>query len=139
MEWGADAIIGTHPHVIQGIEYIVNAADGRQIPVAYSLGNFISAQAQANQVIGICFTFNINQTVDPDGTRHPVLIDNVKAYPTVTHYDAGYQNIRDYMFRDYTPELAAQHGVQARYPGFSIDYITELLTTYIAPEFLVLD
>ena len=31
---GADAVIGTHPHVLQGIEYI----DGK--PVVYSLGNF---------------------------------------------------------------------------------------------------
>ena len=31
---GADAIIGTHPHVLQGIEFI----DGK--PVMYSLGNF---------------------------------------------------------------------------------------------------
>ena len=32
---GADLIIGSHPHVLQGIEYI----DG--VPVAYSLGNFL--------------------------------------------------------------------------------------------------
>ena len=32
---GADLIIGSHPHVLQGIEYI------DEVPVAYSLGNFL--------------------------------------------------------------------------------------------------
>ncbi len=139
VEWGADAIIGTHPHVIQGIEYIDNPTDGRKIPVAWSLGNFISAQSQPDQLIGICFAFDISQTVDPDGTRHPVEMGNVKAYPTITHYGAGYSDIRDYMFRDYTDELAAQHGVRSIAPGFNLDYIKGVLQEYIAPEFLVLD
>lgn len=36
IEAGADAVIGSHPHVLQGVEYI----EGK--PVFYSLGNFIS-------------------------------------------------------------------------------------------------
>lgn len=36
IEAGADVVIGSHPHVLQGVEYI----DGK--PVFYSLGNFIS-------------------------------------------------------------------------------------------------
>jgi poly-gamma-glutamate capsule biosynthesis protein CapA/YwtB (metallophosphatase superfamily) len=37
---GADAVIGHHPHVPQGLEYV----DGR--PVLYSLGNFVFRQPQ---------------------------------------------------------------------------------------------
>ena len=33
---GADAIVGSHPHWLQGFEYYNN------VPVAYSLGNFYS-------------------------------------------------------------------------------------------------
>lgn len=40
---GATAIIGTHPHVVQPIETL-QTADGRQVTVAYSLGNFVSHQ-----------------------------------------------------------------------------------------------
>lgn len=36
VEGGADVIIGSHPHILQGVEYI----EGK--PVFYSLGNFIS-------------------------------------------------------------------------------------------------
>ena len=39
--WGANVIIGHHPHVLQPMEWIDNA-DGTRTLVAYSLGNFIS-------------------------------------------------------------------------------------------------
>lgn len=138
--WGADIIIGTHPHVIQGAEWVQDPTNpDRKVFVAYSLGNFISAQAQANQVVGLCLTFDMEQVVDPDGTRNDVKVDNIHFYPTITHYDGGYTNIRDYMYRDYTDELAASHGVRERYPAFSKAYIEELLHTYVPAEYLVLD
>lgn len=40
---GATAIVGAHPHVLQPMETLM-ARDGRQVPVAYSLGNLISSQ-----------------------------------------------------------------------------------------------
>ncbi|MDL2218801.1 CapA family protein [Ruminococcaceae bacterium OttesenSCG-928-O06] len=138
-DWGATAIIGTHPHVIQPIEYITGTETGRSIPVAYSLGNFLSAQAQANQLVGYTFAFEMVQIAQPDGTRGEVTVENVKAYPTVTHYGSGYADIHTYMFRDYTEELATSHGVRARYPNFNMAYIQELLQTYVSDEYLVLD
>ena len=38
---GVDYIIGSHPHVLQKYD-IVTSKDGRQVPVYYSLGNFLS-------------------------------------------------------------------------------------------------
>lgn len=40
---GAAAIVGAHPHILQPIETLTTR-DGRQVPVAYSLGNLISSQ-----------------------------------------------------------------------------------------------
>lgn len=40
---GADIIVGSHPHVPQPMEYITSI-DGRNVPVLYSLGNFVSNQ-----------------------------------------------------------------------------------------------
>lgn len=136
--WGADVVIGTHPHVVQGVEWIQSEEDGRQVLVAYSLGNFLSAQAYARNMVGMVLAFDIQQKVEPDGTRGAIAIQNVKVYPTVTHYDAGYKNIHDYMFRDYTNELAARHGVNER-NAFSLAYIVELMQNNIDPSFLVLD
>ena len=54
-DWGADVIIGTHPHVLQNAEWRT-AADGRQVFVAYSLGNFLSTQNQPDQLLGAILT-----------------------------------------------------------------------------------
>lgn len=40
---GADYIIGSHPHALQPYD-VLTAADGRAVPVVYSMGNFISHQ-----------------------------------------------------------------------------------------------
>ncbi len=136
--WGADVIIGTHPHVIQPIEY-VESADGRQVPVAYSLGNFLSAQNQQPRMVGLAFTFDIALTEEPDGTKHSLQIDNVKAYPTVTHYEyyggSFYEDSRAYMYQDYTDALAATHAVPG---GMSRAYIEQLCRQVVSEEFLVL-
>ncbi|MEQ6120874.1 CapA family protein [Reichenbachiella sp. MALMAid0571] len=41
---GADIIIGSHPHVIQKMEYRKNLDNSKETFIAYSLGNFVSNQ-----------------------------------------------------------------------------------------------
>ncbi len=55
IEIGADAIIGAHPHVAQPMEWRAGERDGKPVavPVAYSLGNFISNMAQPNVNYGV--------------------------------------------------------------------------------------
>lgn len=50
VEAGADLIIGSHPHVVQGVELIENT------PVVYSLGNFIFDQFEPGTTVGITAT-----------------------------------------------------------------------------------
>lgn len=42
--YGADIIFASHPHVLQGVEFLTDEATGRKVPVFYSMGNFISNQ-----------------------------------------------------------------------------------------------
>ena len=42
---GADYIVGSHPHALQPYE-IIELSNGRQIPVIYSMGNFLSCMQQ---------------------------------------------------------------------------------------------
>lgn len=44
-ESGADLIVGCHSHIVQKFGFI-NTDDGRRVPCAYSLGNFISGQSE---------------------------------------------------------------------------------------------
>jgi poly-gamma-glutamate synthesis protein (capsule biosynthesis protein) len=48
VEAGADVILGTHPHVLQPVEWLERG--GRRGLVAYSLGNFISNQDRTYRV-----------------------------------------------------------------------------------------
>ena len=42
---GVDYIVGSHPHALQPYD-IITASDGREVPVIYSLGNFVSHQTK---------------------------------------------------------------------------------------------
>jgi poly-gamma-glutamate synthesis protein (capsule biosynthesis protein) len=60
---GVDAIIGSHPHVVQPFEIIYNGADSADfIPVVYSLGNFISNQRERYRNGGIIFRLDLIKT-----------------------------------------------------------------------------
>ncbi|MFV0472518.1 MAG: CapA family protein [Paludibacteraceae bacterium] len=51
VRYGADLIIGSHPHVVQNAE--IKEYKTKKVPVFYSLGNFISNQRKANRNGGI--------------------------------------------------------------------------------------
>ena len=65
--WGADVIIGHHPHVIQPVEWIDNG-NGTKTLVAYSLGNFISQQNTAARVIGGMLHYDLTKDYDTGKT-----------------------------------------------------------------------
>lgn len=127
-EAGADIILGTSPHVLRDIEVI--HTDERDTLCAYSLGNFISAQHAARNMISGILKFNVALT---EGEK-PVISD-IKLTPVIIHYGWNYDHIRLYMLRDYTRELAARHGTR-QYNNFDYDYIINFLKNVISEEYL---
>lgn len=114
---GVDVIIGEHPHVIQPMDWI-KGKDGNQTLVIYSLGNFLSSQDEAFNMLGGCASFDIRK----DGNTGETTVENVKWYPVVNHisygdYMAGTRDYRVYLLKDYTDELASQHrlGITRQY------------------------
>lgn len=134
-EAGADVIIGNHPHVLRDIE-MIEREDGSKALCAYSLGNFISAQSVGQNLIGGVLQFNVSALVSGEEEAQPVISD-VKLIPIVTHYDGNYSNVRIYPLSQYTPELAAAHGVNSM-SVFGYDYIFNVLKKNISSEYLVL-
>ncbi|MBE6250202.1 MAG: CapA family protein [Bacteroidales bacterium] len=61
-ENGADIIIGSHPHVAQPFEII----SGKNVPVAYSLGNAVSNMSAPNTQVGLMTTITIVRHTDGD-------------------------------------------------------------------------
>lgn len=133
-DWGADVIIGTHPHVLQDAQWLT-AADGRQVFCAYSLGNLISTQSQPDQLIGAILTLTLQKTTLPDGTVRLEVLEPL-LHPTVTHYGFGKSNARTYLYTSYTSALARSHGVREAYPEFNYFFIQQTFTQYISAEFL---
>ncbi|MBP1097521.1 CapA family protein [Bradyrhizobium diazoefficiens] len=57
---GATAILGQHPHVIQPIQKMTSK-DGIDVPVAYSLGNFVSGQSTVPRRASIILVLGLAQ------------------------------------------------------------------------------
>ena len=134
VDWGAGLIIGTHPHVLQPMEYLQNP-DGDKVLVAYSLGNFISAMNKAPCMLGGLLDLTITKNYATGKT----LVTTAALVPIVTHFNARYQNIQVYPYEKYTEELANKHGVKTvkgGYSGFNKAYLKNLLHKTIDEEFL---
>lgn len=110
VDMGADIIIGTGPHVLQPIEF-VEREDGSKVLVIWSLGNFISTQANKPNLLGGL----ADVTVKKDYATGKTSVENVKFIPTVTHYGAGRSNVRIIPFSKYSESLASSHGAGISY------------------------
>lgn len=135
IDWGADVIIGTHPHVPQTMEYLMRP-DGSKGFVFYSLGNFISAQTYNVNLIGEVAEFDVS--VSPKGD---MLIENIQVSPVISHFEgADYSNLRVIPYRDYTEELCNAHGLpqiegNGYYGEWSMDKIKEIIDIAIPSEY----
>ena len=64
---GVDVIIGSHPHVLQKVDAL--QANGRQVLVAYSMGNFISTQnGYGDPYTDTGMILEFTMTEQPDGS-----------------------------------------------------------------------
>ncbi len=114
-EAGADLILGTHPHVIQNIEWITSD-NGNKSLCYYSLGNFVSNQQYTDTVLGGMAYMEIKKENDQ------ISIDNPSVIPVVTHNDKTGDPvvIQTYYLADYTQELADVHDTLLS--GFNEDF-----------------
>lgn len=114
-EAGADIIIGTHPHVVQPMEW-VEADNGNKALCYYSLGNYVSTQKQALCMLEAMAWVTIH--VDEEGPS--IDVENTGVLPMVCHYNAMPVRLeRVYLLEDYTEEQAASHGIKA-YGGVNL-------------------
>ena len=135
-DWGADLIIGTHPHVVQNAQWLT-AADGHKAFVAYSLGNFLSTQATPDEVLGLALSCTFEVTQKSDGTS-TCEVKDPKLTPTVTMYGSNASSCHVELLENCTASDLTSHGVCAKYPGFSYSYACKLFQRYVDSEFLVL-
>lgn len=96
---GADVVLGHGPHDIQPVKRLVSA-DGREVPVWFSLGNFLNSQLDISNLIGLFAVMDIDPT-----TKKIIKLGNLPIYQ---HYEwTAEQAVR----RNNT-DLLARHSFQ---------------------------
>ncbi len=119
-QWGVDLIVGSHPHVIQPMEWITSE-NGNKMLVYYSLGNFVSRQKEARNLLGGMADIKLKY----DGKT--MTIDQYSFIPIVTHYDTSSSGFTVYRLDDYSNDIAVGHGV-AQYDGaVSVERWTQMV------------
>ncbi len=103
--WGADIIIGAHPHVLEPM-VTITASDGRKVPCYYSLGNFCGNMA---------ITHNTNCTLEGMAELRIKLFDGkltvekAELTPLVNHINNSDTKFTVYRLEDYTEAIAKGH------------------------------
>lgn len=130
-DYGADVIIGHHPHVLQPIEWI-EGKNGNKTLCVYSLGNFLHEQAYEKNVPGGMISFDIQKVNEERAT-----VENVLFIPTVCHYPRSFYGNKIYLLENYTEQLANAHAVRTYYNNtMSLDGLISIVKKTISAEFL---
>lgn len=126
LENGVDLVLGTHPHVIEPIEWVKDEETGREMLVYYSLGNYVnwtssSGEGIANRMVGGMAQVTIGQNEDGK-----VFIEDYGVEPVVAHLEEGVNGVTVYFLDEYTEELAAANEIVKQDSAFSLQYCREL-------------
>lgn len=103
IDWGADLVIGNHPHVVEPVE-VYQAEDGRKGLIAYALGNFISYQNyENNKDIRTEHSLSLEIDLEKDLTSGNKKIANVKLHPiwVGTYYNDYGILIKNHLTEDF--------------------------------------
>jgi len=126
LEEGVDLVLGTHPHVIEPVELLTNPETGEQMPVFYSIGNFVNwtsgkGEGVANRMVGGIPDITIER--DESGNAY---IADYSITAIVCHVEKKTNGITVYPLSEYTEELAGQNAIKNQDPVFSLEYCTNL-------------
>lgn len=121
VENGADLIIGTHPHVLESIEWIVSD-NGNQALCYYSIGNYTSSQDKTATMLGGMAKLTIRKKGE-----EVYIKDDAGIIPIVTHYIWGKGRLtKTYKLTEYSEKLAKVHSINTVTDDFSMDRLNEI-------------
>ena len=125
IENGVDLVLGTHPHVIEPVEWVKDEATGQEMLVYYSLGNFVNwtsgtGEGVANRMVG--GMAQVTLSVEEE----KVVIAEYDIEPVVCHLTEGINGVTVYKLSEYTDELAEANRIRQQDATFSLEYCREL-------------
>lgn len=119
LKCGVDLCIGTHPHVIEPVEWVEDEA-GHRMLVYYSLGNYVNSTASegegvGNRMLGAMATVTIARNEAGE-----VYIKEYGAEPLVTYVSGNGKFIATYPMDQFTEEMAAESSTRRKDRTFSL-------------------
>ena len=129
VSFGADVVIGTGVTRVQKIEE-VERDDGEKAIIFYSLGNFVSAEEQKENMLGGIADIVFKKNNESGKT----VVESAKFIPIVTYFESGFNNVRVLPLDKFTEEMQQMHGLRNR--GFSSSYANEAFESIITPTYL---
>lgn len=117
LENGVDLVIGTHPHVIEPIEWVEDE-NGNKMLVYYSLGNYVNGTSSTGSGVTNRMVGGIaDVTIGRDENGKVVILEN-GVEPIVCHI--GEKDVYTvYFLKDYTEELAKENRIRKQDSEFS--------------------
>ena len=133
-EWGADLIIGTQAHCVSKCEY-VEGANGRKAFCYYGLGNLFHTMYDKCSAVGILGDLDVTCDFETGN----VTFNNIKAIPTISHfeadsYDSMWYNCKVFPLAKYTDAQFARNYND----GVTRDSVMECLSC-ISDEYLSIE
>ena len=125
MEYGADLVIGTHPHYIQPVE-MLPGENGEEMLVYYSIGNFINSTNESGRGTADRMVGAMAQVTIAKNEAGKAYIKEYGVEPLVTQLMYGIQKITTYKLSDYTEELASQNEILKKDSVFNLTFCQEL-------------
>ncbi|MDE6017129.1 MAG: CapA family protein [Acetatifactor sp.] len=135
LQGGADLVLGTHPHVIEPIEWVKDEEQGSEMLVYYSLGNFVNwtsgtGAGVANRMVGGMAQITLERNEDGE-----VYIADYGVTPLVCHVEEGTDGVTVYALSDYTEELAERNAIVRQDSAFSLEYCNRLCSEVFSTSF----
>jgi len=126
LEEGVDLVLGTHPHVIEPIEWLEDSEIGHKMLVYYSIGNYVNwtsgtGDGVANRMVG--GMAKVKLALDDTGKPY---IDSYGVRALVSHVEYGPHAVTVYPLSEYTEELASKNEISSQDSHFSLSYCLEL-------------
>lgn len=136
LENDVDLVIGTHPHVIEPVEWL-EREDGHQMLVYYSLGNFVNAtnseqRGVADRMVGAMAKVVITK----EALSGETYISEYGVEPMINHYQYGKGFMSSYPLSEYTDELVRKSEAVKRDPVFSLQFCYDLCTEVFGEELM---
>lgn len=133
-ENGADLVIGTHPHVIEPVEWYDGGEEEAGMLVYYSLGNFVNwtsgtGEGVSNRMVGCMAEVTIG--LEESGEA---VIKDYEAKPLVCHVEEGTDAVTVYFLEEYTEELAERNAIRKQDSAFSLEYCETLWENVITDK-----